>query len=377
VKPTQGSSASSSGNAASTQGTPRSAPPPISGSGTTGYLAKWTSRTKLSNSALFQDTSGNVGVGITKPRRPLDVSKEIVATNRLTLAQDLSLTSKTWHLDNSQSLFRLFWQPNINTPGTVVLSANTAGAVGINTQTPTAQFEVDGSTGNAGVFIGANEGNVFTAGNGVTAIGGNGAIYSGGIGGNFLGGSSSAFAGGVGVAAKGGTGIFGEEYAGYFEGDVSVTGTIFAGTKDFKIDHPLDPANRYLYHASVESSEMMDIYSGNRDLDAHGEAAVQLPLWFQAVNGDFRYQLTSIGAPGAGLYIAEEISDNHFKIAGGKPGGKVSWQVTAVRRDAYAKAYPLIVEQAKNDRDRGYYIHPELYGAPEERGIERARHPRR
>jgi hypothetical protein len=31
--------------------------------------------------------------------------------------------------------------------------------------------------------------------------------------------------------------------------------------------------------------------------------------WFGALNKDFRYQLTAIGAPGPNLHIAEEISD--------------------------------------------------------------------
>ena len=102
---------------------------------------------------------------------------------------------------------------------------------------------------------------------------------------------------------------------------------------------------------------------------------VQLPAWFEALNGDFRYQLTSIGAPGPGLYIAQEISGDRFKIAGGSAGNKVSWQVTAVRHDVYAKANPLIVEQEKSARERGYYIHPELYGAPKEQGIGWSRYP--
>ena len=59
---------------------------------------------------------------------------------------------------------------------------------------------------------------------------------------------------------------------------------------------------------------------------------MNLPDYFQAFNGDFRYQLTAIGAPGPNLYIAEEISGNRFKIAGGKAGSKVSWQVTGYVR---------------------------------------------
>jgi len=157
---------------------------------------------------------------------------------------------------------------------------------------------------------------------------------------------------------------------------VNVTGAIFAGTKDFKIDHPLDPANKYLLHASVESDEMVNVYSGNVVLDANGRAGVQLPDWFEAVNGDFRYQLTAIGRPSPGLYVAQEVSGGHFEIAGGSPGVKVSWQITGVRHDAFAMANPLVVEQAKNERERGYYIHPELYGASEQRQIEWGRHPK-
>jgi len=54
---------------------------------------------------------------------------------------------------------------------------------------------------------------------------------------------------------------------------------------------------------------------------------------------------------------------------------KVSWQVTGVRQDAFAKAHPLQVEVDKPESEHGYYIHPELYGAPEEKSIEWARHP--
>jgi hypothetical protein len=148
-------------------------------------------------------------------------------------------------------------------------------------------------------------------------------------------------------------------------GNVSVYGTFSAtGTKNFRIDHPLDPANKYLFHASVESSEVLNLYSGNAVLDASGEAVVQLPDWFEVINKDFRYQLTSIGAPGRDLYVAEEVSGGHFKIAGGRPGGKVSWQVSGVRNDAWEKAHPMQVEADKG-AERGHYLTPELYGAAE------------
>ena len=36
----------------------------------------------------------------------------------------------------------------------------------------------------------------------------------------------------------------------------------------FKIDHPLDPANKYLSHSFVELPDMMNIYNGNVMTDA-------------------------------------------------------------------------------------------------------------
>jgi hypothetical protein len=151
-------------------------------------------------------------------------------------------------------------------------------------------------------------------------------------------------------------------------GNLTVTGTIFAGVKDFRIDHPLVPSEKYLTHSSIESSEMLNLYTGNAVLGADGSAAVSLPDWFTALNDDFRYQLTPIGGF-AQLYIAEEITGNQFRIAGGRAGMKVSWLVTGVRRDAYAKMHPLVVESDKQGEERGHYLHPDAFGQPLEMGI--------
>ncbi|MGO9272412.1 MAG: beta strand repeat-containing protein, partial [Terriglobia bacterium] len=130
-------------------------------------------------------------------------------------------------------------------------------------------------------------------------------------------------------------------------GDIHASGAITGASKNFRIDHPVDPEHKDLYHASIESSEMMDLYTGNAMLDANGEAVVQMPEWFEALNQDFRYQLTAVGAPGPNLYVKEKIRNNRFRIAGGAPGAEVSWQVTGVRHDAWAKAHPLQVEVEK------------------------------
>ncbi len=131
-----------------------------------------------------------------------------------------------------------------------------------------------------------------------------------------------------------------------FTGDVFVTGTLTATAKHFVIDHPLDPANKYLAHASVESCEQANVYSGNVVLDSQGEAVVNLPAWVEALCEDFRYQLTCVGRP-APVYVADEVADNRFRIAGGPAGHKVSWQLTGIRKDAWAKAHPLVAEQDK------------------------------
>jgi trimeric autotransporter adhesin len=225
------------------------------------------------------------------------------------------------------------------------------------------------------------------AGNGVVGTGGSAAGGGGcytlhdcpGVGGVFVGGASAECyeaCGGDGIDALAGAGCCGvpASWAGYFTGDVWATGTINSGEIDFKIDHPLDPANKYLVHASVESSEMMNIYTGNVTTDAKGEATVQLPEWFEVLNTDFRYQLTVIGQFAQAI-VGHKIENNRFEIRTSVPNVEVSWQVTGVRQDAYARAHPLVVEQEKEARLRAFYIHPELYGAPAEKQIEWARHP--
>jgi hypothetical protein len=244
-------------------------------------------------------------------------------------------------------------------------------------------LEGSGETSAIGAFGGAPTGVTDANGsNGIYAVGGDGVGNAqadfAGDGGDFYGGftpESSSGAAGYGIYATGGVGGVGVAgFAGYFDGNIEVTGTVFGGAKDFKIDHPLDPANKYLYHASVESSEMMNIYSGNVITDELGMATVKLPDWFEAENGDFRYQLTVIGRR-AQAWIAEEVEHGQFKIGSDAPHAKISWQITAVRQDAFAKAHPLIVEQAKPARERGFYQNPELFGQSAGRQTEWGRRP--
>lgn len=171
---------------------------------------------------------------------------------------------------------------------------------------------------------------------------------------------------GISNNGTGAYGVYGEStsgYAGYFSGKVNITGNLSKGGGSFIIDHPLDPAHKYLSHSFVESPDMKNIYDGVAVLDADGRAEIELPDWFQALNRDFRYQLTCIGAF-APVYVAEEIDDNHFTIAGGAPGQKISWLVTGIRQDAYANAHRIVVEENKPAEEAGHYLHPAELGMP-------------
>lgn len=151
--------------------------------------------------------------------------------------------------------------------------------------------------------------------------------------------------------------------AAQFIGNVDVTGTLSKGGGSFKIDHPLDPANKFLLHSFVESPDMMNVYNGNIVTDARGYASIDLPDWFEALNRDFRYQLTVIGSFARAM-VAEEVHGNRFAIRTETPNTKVSWQVTGIRRDPWAEKNRIPVEVEKAPAERGKYLHPEVHGAP-------------
>lgn len=197
-----------------------------------------------------------------------------------------------------------------------------------------------------------------------------------GVFGDSEGGTSSM---GVGGGGYGGTsyniGIYGgagssaaSNYAGYFYGDVYVSGTLSKGGGSFKIDHPQDPANKYLIHSFVESPDMMNIYNGNVVTDAQGIAVVELPTYFDVLNIEFRYQLTVMGEFAQAI-IKEEVSGNQFTIQTDKPNVKVSWQVTGIRNDPWAQENRIEVEVDKPAHEKGLYLHPELFGKSADQGM--------
>lgn len=191
------------------------------------------------------------------------------------------------------------------------------------------QAGISGGTGTAGRFENVNAANTSDALQVVTNSAGNAARFTGNV---------------------------------VVNGNLTVSGTVAKGGGSFMIDHPLDPKNKILYHSFVESPDMKNINDGVIILDSKGEAWVQLPNWFEALNGDFRYQLTAIGSPGPNLYIAEEVNNNRFKIAGGIAGMKVSWMVTGIRHDPFAMKHRIQVEVEKTPEQKGHYLQPDAYG---------------
>jgi hypothetical protein len=175
-----------------------------------------------------------------------------------------------------------------------------------------------------------------------------------------------------------GSAIYGQSlgsgYAGRFtgtvvvEGNLVVTGGVVKGGGSFRIDHPLDPANKFLSHSFVESPDMMNFYNGNVTTDASGSATVTLPDYFAALNRDYRYQLTVLGQFAQAI-VSRKIAGNRFEIGTDKPGVEVSWQVTGIRQDAYAQANPIVVEEAKPAEEQGLYLFPAGFGAGEEKQI--------
>lgn len=236
-----------------------------------------------------------------------------------------------------------------------------------------------GETDTGGVGVSANGGNGTATGNyggaGIVARGGNSGT-SGEKGGDGI----DAYAGTSGFSLSGPDAVYGDQtasygYAGDFNGNVTVSGTFSNPAAVTKIDDPMDAANKYFFQATVSSSEMKNIYDGNAVTDGSGNAVVTLPAWFEAYNGEFRYQLTAIGQP-ARAWISSEISNNMFSIKTDRPNVKISWQVTGVRQDAWAKAHPVQLEVEKAPEDKGRYIHPELYGHADEPSIAQTHHPR-
>jgi hypothetical protein len=388
---------------------------------TPGRIAKFTSTKAVGDSNITEDASGRIGIGTTLPTSELTVNGMIemmgglggikfpdgtvqttaglmVVSRDDTLRGDGSPASPLGVrapliLNGESPASGIIQATNTRVSGTGVegkggdLGAGVVGKGGIGGTCGTC-------TAGPGV-VGVGGDSIVVAGAGMIAIGGRGEALNGagilasggdavsvnntgGIGVRATGGDGIGVGrrGGTGIIAEGGTGLNGATrgFAGFFSGDVQVQGTLSKFAGSFKIDHPLDPENKYLSHSFVESPDMMNIYNGNITTDHNGVAVVELPDYFDSLNRDFRYQLTVVGQFAQAI-VAEKVKDNRFTIQTSAPGVEVSWQVTGIRQDAWANKNRIKVEEIKSERERGFYLYPEAFGKDEEHSVERANQP--
>jgi hypothetical protein len=388
----------------------------ITGQGTAGKIAKFTGANAIGNSIITESNS-RIGIGIATPGSKLTVQANattpiilgkntgtgtgvqgestggfgVIGKSARTGVQGISTGSVgngVW--GDSSADTGVFGSTSTGTG--VYGNASNSGGVGVFGKSAGGNG-VEGSSPNGTAVYGngiiglsgqGNSGGSGVYGNSSTGVGvfgqsgSNDAVYGTSTNGTGVHGVGAGFGmvaegASYGIAAYGSVGIYarpttGNTIAGLFGGNVQIQGNLTKSSGSFKIDHPLDPANKYLYHSFVESPDMKNIYDGTVALDENGEAVVEMPDYFNALNQDFRYQLTAVGAPAPNLYVAEKVKDNHFKIAGGKPGMEVSWQVTGIRHDAYARDHRIAVEEDKG-KERGFYIYPAGFGAPNDKAI--------
>jgi hypothetical protein len=375
--------------------------PVSSASPSTGLVLRWSGSEWAPGSIDLHDHLGQTWTGLNNPKvitgtysaLPLTpgapVGAPLVVSNILTTGMGVRVLNATYGLYVDQAQWYGLWISQTGLYG-IVSNGNDIGVVGQASSTGT-NYGIYGnssSTSGTGMYgvATANSGTTYGVRGIANSTGGYG-VYGAnsgtGVYGLSTGTSAANSYGGYfvsnqrrGLYAKGA----GNYYDAYIDGNndgfglyaldgITTPGNVSKGGGSFKIDHPLDPQNQYLYHSFVESPDMMNIYNGNVILDGNGEAWIQLPGWFQALNIDYRYQLTPIGGPGPNLYIAQKIVNNRFKIAGGTAGLEVSWQVTGIRNDPYAQANRIPIEEDKPQHERGTYLHPAAYGVADALGV--------
>lgn len=210
---------------------------------------------------------------------------------------------------------------------------------------------------------------VWNTSNGIgvwASTGANAAFFGRGAGSGVVGEASAN--GGIGVVGRLGPGVS-SGLAGQFLGNVDVTGSILGPIAGMQIDHPLHPAEQFLSQAYVSAPEMTSQYSGNVITGPDGFAVVKLPEYVEALNSDFRYNLTVIGQFAQAI-VASELEGGSFTIQTDRPNVKVSWLVIGVRQDPYAMGQPLQVEAAKTGDEVNRYLYPQGYGLGAESRLE-------
>jgi len=167
------------------------------------------------------------------------------------------------------------------------------------------------------------------------------------------------------------------DYAGYFSGDIYVTGDVGAGTKSFLIDHPDDPLNKTLRHRCVESPENLCLYRGKVELDGDGSATVEMPDYFVSLTkeDEATVNLTPVGKPF--MFGYEWNKDFTAFTVFGEPDREIAYIVLADRDDPVIRslARPVVAEKGTPESNipKGLMLNPTAYGYPEEMNVIRLR----
>ena len=362
--------------------------------------------TKSNNGSLSQamviTNTGRVGINTTNPLFRLHVIESSAGTiairgeNTATTGTSIGVRGQT---SSNDGFGVVGYNSSTSAPTTFPQAAgvfgqtdapNSIGVWGLANNSSTNQ-----SIGVWGETRGANSIGVVGTGNGLTS----GTLPSVGAGGYFRGqtygvytfssGGSATYALYAVNTGNNGNGVFCEAsvgtgawaiwarsttgYAGYFSGNVNVTGSLSKGSGSFLIDHPLDPLNKTLRHNFVESPENLCLYRGKVKLDENGQAIVKMPDYFVALTKETEATviLTPIGkVPFLTSYEWNE--DYTFFYIYGQPNREVSYQVLADRDDPVMRMLykPVEEEKGNGNFEKGYLIYPKAYGYPESMGYE-------
>lgn len=338
------------------------------------YLDGSTWKVYSNGDRLALTSNGNLGLGINNPLYKMHVASDV--DTQLAI-QSTGPSGRTWSLQSTQGVSGT---PHLD--AAFQLIDRTAGiaqmTIGSNGKVSFANGSVPGSAKlNVLTDVNSLDGirGWTTIGNGWGVEGRASANGTAGVRGNL---DSASFTG-AGIEGSASTTIAGS-WAGRFFGNVTVQGAFSATSKSFRIDHPQDPANKELWHASIESDQYINVYSGNVTTDAAGYATITLPTWMEATNHNFRYQLTVIdeGEQQTDFVMARVVSkvaNNQFAIKTSAPNVEVSWQLTGERKDAWALKNPLQVEREKLEQNRGKFINPEAFGFGDDKRLEYTSRP--
>ncbi|MFO0889870.1 MAG: hypothetical protein U0790_12105 [Isosphaeraceae bacterium] len=155
-----------------------------------------------------------------------------------------------------------------------------------------------------------------------------------------------------------------EIYLGYMDGQecvknsVCVSGGLIANWKNFRIDHPLNPAQDFLIHGCLEGPEVGVYYRGESCL-VDGRARVELPAYFEALTRKEgrTVQLTPLADDDQpiSMLAASRVSEGAFTVRmvnRENPSQRFYWEVKAVRADVPPLETELPKSRFNPDRRR-------------------------